>query len=151
EEELSRRGALVEYVVGQYQNNDEGRLQKQIRASIAEYEKAKILERLSRGKRGKAKSGFAVVAARPPYGYQVKAEPHKAWLVVDECEAAVVRCVYQWFIYGEDRPRLIDRRPMSLRAIATRLTADGVPTRGDGMPHVAKRNGPGVWSAAMVR
>ena len=41
EEELGRWGVLVEYVTGQYAENDEGRLQKQIRASIAEFEKSK--------------------------------------------------------------------------------------------------------------
>src|SRR5512138_2532438 len=53
EEELRVRGAVVEYVNGQYADTDEGRLQKQIKASIAECEKAKILERSKRGKRGK--------------------------------------------------------------------------------------------------
>lgn len=151
EEELARHGTLVEYVIGQYQNNDEGRLQKQIRASIAEYEKAKILERMKRGKRGKAQSGFAVVAARPPYGYAVKSEPHKSWLVMDEAEARVIRLVYQWFLYGEAQARAIDRKPLSLRAIASKLSADHVPTRGDTMAHVAKRNSRGTWSSATVR
>lgn len=54
EEELHRTGIVVEYVIGRYEDSDEGRLQKQIRSSIAEYEKAKILERSKRGKRGKA-------------------------------------------------------------------------------------------------
>ena len=58
EEEFHRNNVIVEYVIGQYDDSDEGRLQKQIRSSIAEYEKAKILERSKRGKRGKAKSGL---------------------------------------------------------------------------------------------
>jgi site-specific DNA recombinase len=37
EEELNRQGIKVEYVNGQYDDTDEGRLQKQIKASIAEY------------------------------------------------------------------------------------------------------------------
>jgi len=69
EEEFKREGVSIEYVLGGYDDSDEGQLQKQIRASIAEYEKAKILERSKRGKRGKAKSGFVIVGARPPYGY----------------------------------------------------------------------------------
>jgi len=78
-EEFFRNGVSVEYVIGQYDDSDEGRLQKQIRASIGEYEKAKILERSKRGKRGKAKKRFVIVGARPPYGYKVVSEPHKAW------------------------------------------------------------------------
>jgi len=144
EEELARHGTLVEYVVGQYENNDEGRLQKQIRASIAEYEKAKILERMKRGKRGKAKSGFAIVAARPPYGYQVQSEPHKCWLVVDEREAAVVRLVYEWFLYGEPADNACAHAPLSLRAIATKLSASPLPTRGDTVSYVAKKDDQGV-------
>ncbi len=42
EEELRRFGVTVEYVIGRYDDSDEGRLQKQIRASIAGYEKMKI-------------------------------------------------------------------------------------------------------------
>ena len=71
EEEFLRDGAIIEYVIGQYDNSDEGRLQKQIRGSIAEYEKAKILERSKRGKRGKAMRGFVLVGSRPPYAYRV--------------------------------------------------------------------------------
>jgi site-specific DNA recombinase len=77
EEELHRSGIVVEYVIGRYEDSDEGRLQKQIRSSIAEYEKAKILERSKRGKRGKAQSGFVLVGNRPPYGYKVISEPQK--------------------------------------------------------------------------
>ena len=94
EEEFRKSGVHIEYVIGQYDDSDEGRLQKQIRASIAEYEKAKILERSKRGKRGKAKSGYVLVGSRPPYGYCVRSEPHKAWLEVDEEEAAIVQMIF---------------------------------------------------------
>lgn len=151
EEELSKRGTRTEYVIGQYEDTDEGKLQKGIMSDIAEYEKAKILERFKRGKRGKARAGFAVVAARPPYGYQIKSEPHKSWLLVDDDEAVTVRLVYQWFIFGEPELTPVKRHPLSLRAIATKLSANHVVTRGDGQAHVAKKNGHGVWAAAMIR
>ncbi|MBI4789319.1 MAG: recombinase family protein [Chloroflexi bacterium] len=146
EEELARAGATVEYVLGQYANTDEGRLQKQIRASIAEYEKAKILERSKRGKRGMAQSGFVLVAARPPYGYSVKSEPHKAWLVVVEAERQIVILVYRWYLYGDGQ-----RGPYSIHGIATRLTELNVPTRGDQQKHIAKKRAAGVWSGGMIR
>jgi site-specific DNA recombinase len=145
EEELLRLGVIVEYVIGRYEDSDEGRLQKQIRASIAEYEKAKILERSKRGKRGKAKSGFVIVGSRPPYGYQSLSEPHKTWLVIDEDEAKVVKMVYDWFLIGNG-----DEKPLSIRAISLKLTELGIPTRGDKVKHVAKKFGHGVWQAAMV-
>ena len=146
EEELKRAGATVEYVLGQYADTDEGHLQKQIRASIAEYEKAKILERSKRGKRGMAQSGFVLVAARPPYGYRVASEPHKAWLVVVEEERRIVALVYRWYLYGDGQ-----RRPFSINGIATRLTEMNVPTRGDQQKHIAKKRPAGVWSAGMIR
>jgi site-specific DNA recombinase len=146
EEELRRAGAVVEYVNGQYADNDEGRLQKQIRGAIAEYEKAKIIERSKRGKRGKAQSGYVVTGARSPYGYSVRSEPRKAWLEANEEEAAIVRMIYQWYLQGDGQ-----RGPMSINAIATRLTEMHIPTRGDTMRHVAKRRGRGAWSPAIVQ
>jgi len=146
EEELAKHGARVEYVLGQYADNDEGRLQKQIRSSIAEYEKAKILERSKRGKRGKAQSGYVVVAARPPYGYCVKREPHKSWLEIDEEEARIVRLVFDWYLYGDEQSG-----PFTMVGVAIRLTALHVLTRGDKQKHVAKKRGAGVWTCAMIR
>jgi site-specific DNA recombinase len=146
EEEFRKDGVLVEYVIGQYDDSDEGRLQKQIRASIAEYEKAKILERSKRGKRGKAKSGYVIVGARPPYGYKVRSEPHKAWLEIDEAEAQVVRMIFDWYVNGDEYGK-----PISLHNILCKLMALGIPTRGDREKHVAKKRGVGVWSDAMIR
>jgi len=146
EEELHRSGIIVEYVIGRYDDTDEGRLQKQIRASIAEYEKAKILERSKRGKRGKAQSGFVLVGSRPPYGYQVNSEPHKAWLEIDEDEAKIVRLVYEWYLIGDETGF-----PQSMNAITVKLTDLRIPTRGDKFSHVAKKRDPGVWSSPMVR
>ncbi len=146
EEEFERAGARVIYVNGQFEDTDEGRLQKQIRASIAEYERAKILERSKRGKRGKAQSGFVLVGARAPYGYQVKSEPHKAWLELCEDEAKIVRLVYTWYLYGEGQ-----KPPCSIRGIGTRLYEMQIPTRGDKLKHIAKKRGFAIWTDAMIR
>ncbi len=146
EEELLRSGITVEYVIGRYEDSDEGRLQKQIRASIAEYEKAKILERSKRGKRGKAQSGFVLVGSRPPYGYQVNSEPHKAWLEINKEEAQIVRLVYEWYLIGDE-----SGFPLSMNAITTKLTNLRIPTRGDKFSHVAKKRDQGVWSSPMIR
>lgn len=146
EEEFLREGVMIEFVIGQYENNDEGRLQKQIRASIAEYEKAKILERSKRGKRGKAKSGFVVAGSRPPYGYTIVSEPHKSWFKIDEEEAEVVRSIFSWYLHGEGKGK-----PLSMNAIATKLTKMGILTRGDKQGQFYKKRGRGVWAAATVR
>ena len=146
EEEFMRDGAVIEYVIGQYDDSDEGRLQKQIRGSIAEYEKAKILERSKRGKRGKAMSGFVLVGSRPPYGYSVVSEPHKAWFEINEEEAEIVRAIFSWYLYGDE-----SGKPLSMNAIAKKLTNVGVPTRGDKQSHFFKKRDQGVWAAAMIR
>ncbi|MFQ5611812.1 MAG: recombinase family protein, partial [Anaerolineae bacterium] len=43
--------------LGEYDDSPEGRLNKHIRATIAEYEREKIRERMVRGRRQAAKSG----------------------------------------------------------------------------------------------
>ncbi len=146
EEEFLHDGAIIEYVIGQYADTDEGRLQKQIRGSIAEYEKAKILERSKRGKRGKAMSGFVLVGSRPPYGYKVISEPHKSWFEIDEEEAEVVRVIFDWYLRGDE-----SGEPLSMNAIAVKLTDLGVPTRGDKQGHFFKKRGKGIWAATLIR
>jgi site-specific DNA recombinase len=104
------------------------------------------LERSKRGKRGKAESGFVVVGARPPYGYRVKAESHKAWLEIDKEEERIICLVYQWYVYGDETGKCL-----SILEIARRLTKMRIPTRGDKQAHVAKKREWGIWSGAMVR
>jgi site-specific DNA recombinase len=146
EEEFRRLGIRVEYVNGGYDDTDEGQLQKQIRAAIAEYERKKIIERSKRGKRGKARSGFVNVGARPPYGYRVKTEPHKQWLIIDDEEAVIVTMVFQWYTGNGS-----DGHPLAINAIKKRLTEMGIPTGGDKSEHVAKKQKHGIWTAGMVR
>lgn len=40
--QLRRAGVSIEYVLGDYQDSPEGRLTKNVRATIAEYERGKI-------------------------------------------------------------------------------------------------------------
>ena len=80
------------------------------------------------------------MGSRPPYGYSKKSEPHKAWLEIDENESRVVRLIFQWFLYGDE-----ENGPLSMNAITRKLTALGIPTRGDKRKHVAKKRGKGVW------
>jgi site-specific DNA recombinase len=124
EEEFEKIEIRVEYVVGGYEDSDEGKLQKQIRALIAEYEKAKIIERMKRGKRGKAKSGYVIVGARPPYGCRRISEPHKAWLEIVEDEAKVVKQIYDWYLRGDG-----NSTHFSMNEIALQLTSFWCETR----------------------
>jgi len=115
EEELGTVGVAVHYVRGDYRDDDEGRLQKQIRAAIAEYERAKFMERTERGKRGKARRGLVVGGGRIAYGYRYDGNGQ---LVVVEDEAHVVSRVFEWFV--DDLA--------SIREIARRLSAQGFKT-----------------------
>lgn len=49
EQKLNRAGVTVEYALTQYDDTPEGRLKKHLRSTIAEFEREKIKERMSRG------------------------------------------------------------------------------------------------------
>jgi site-specific DNA recombinase len=147
EEELGQAGVSVYYVLGDYKDTDEGRLMKQIRASIAEYERAKIQERMRRGKRAKVKSGNVITFGRDPYGYcLVNSQDGKARLAIVEDEGQVVKLIYEWYVRGDGA----EQGPMTIRAIAIRLTEMRIPTRGDRSHRVAKSLGYAEWSPAVV-
>ena len=89
---------------------------------IAEYERAKFLERSRRGKRYAAPAGKVSVLCNAPYGYRYvgasdAGEP--AQFVVVAEEAQVVRHGFTWV--GQER--------MTLSAVGRRLQAAGIPTR----------------------
>jgi len=116
EEELGKAGVTIRYVLGDYRDDDEGRLQKQIRAAISEYERAKIVERMERGKRSKARRGLAVGAGRIAYGYRYNGNGH---LVLEEKEAQAVRLIFELYTNEEE---------LSIAEVARRLTASKYKT-----------------------
>jgi len=95
EAEMRRCGVSIEYVLGEYPDTPEGNLNKNLKALIAEYERLKIAERMSRGREQKVKSGHVMAHGRRPYGYQIVHKDGKQTLEVDEPEAAIVRLVFQ--------------------------------------------------------
>lgn len=100
EEELNRYGVRIEYVLAEYDDTPEGRLQKHIRATIAEYEREKIKERMNRGKRLKVKSGSVIVAGRPPYGYRLLKDDKRMWLEIVEDQVPIIRLIFTWYLEG---------------------------------------------------
>jgi site-specific DNA recombinase len=122
EEQLKRHKVSVEYVLGEYPDTAEGNLMKHIKASIAEYERLKIMERMTRGRELVVKQGSVMLHGnRPPYGYRVS-EDGKT-LVIHEPEAEIVRKIFTWYVYGDETGTQLGRI-----AIATRLTQMKVPT-----------------------
>ena len=61
EGELKRAGVKIAYVLGEYPDTPEGELQKAIKAAIAGYERTKIAERSTRGRRREAARGSTLV------------------------------------------------------------------------------------------
>ncbi len=118
-EEWERQGVCLYFVNGDYSKTPEGNLFYALRGAISEFEKAKITERMCRGRREKARQG-RVLRDFQIYGYDF--DPINEQLVVNPKEAAVVRQIYRWVIAP---PPEID----GVSAIARTLTKQGVPTK----------------------
>ena len=147
EEELSRMGVQIAYVLADYDDSPEGRLSKHIRATIAEYEREKIMERMIRGRVLKVRAGHVMIHNVPPYGYKVAVtENEKATLVANEDEARIVRMVYDWYVNGYNGEQI------TIIGIAKKLTEMGIPTRYDTMTNGrgVKKRAWGIWSPSMV-
>lgn len=94
EEELNRAGVRIEYVLADYDDTPEGNLQKHIRATVAEYEREKIKERMVRGRRNKIKAGKVIIHRKSPYGYACNAQ---SLLEIIEDEAQIIKLVFYWY------------------------------------------------------
>lgn len=146
ERELERHGVAIEYTLAQYPATPEGDLMKHVRAVVAEYERLKITERMTRGRRQVAKGGSVMLHGKqPPYGYRVSEDGRQ--LVIHEPEAQVVRDVFTWYAVGDETGQ-----KLGTRAIARRLTAMGLPTWSDihrpGDPR--KRRGYAQWAKGAI-
>lgn len=99
-------------------DSPEGQLLSHVKGVIAEYERAKILERTARGRRGRAQAGH-VPQGRQTLGYRYV--PHGkgkgAHYEIDEAEAALVRRIFDLYVH----------HGYALTALARLLTAEGVP------------------------
>jgi len=104
-EELEAR-SRVEFLTTTRAATPEGGLLLNIKGVVAEYERLKIVERTTRGKREKARRGLVV--ASYPYGYRPDpASPGR--LVVHEEEASVVRLIHAWLIEeGKTTRKIVD-------------------------------------------
>src|SRR5712692_10485216 len=103
-DEFTRAGVEVVFLNREVGQTPEDQLLLQVQGMIAEYERAKILERSRRGKRHGAQVGSVSVLSCAPYGYRYVTKHEGAgeahFEVVWE-EARVVRQVFEWV--GRDR------------------------------------------------
>jgi Resolvase, N terminal domain/Recombinase len=100
----------------------EGWLFFQMRGALAEYERAKILERTKRGMMGRAKAGY--LNAQAPLGYRYIPEPHKGRWEIDPEEAEIVRRIFGLYV----------EHGLSLKRLAEQLTREQVATHGRTAP-----------------
>ena len=141
--------------MGEYLDTPEGNLNKHIRATIAEFEREKIKERMTRGRRNVVKGGRILIQKRPPYGYRTVTEEHNGkkvvvGLEVHEPEARIIRFIFQWYTVSDESGDLL-----STYDIADKLTGMNVPTWADvhsenGTTVGNRKRGFGDWSPATI-
>jgi site-specific DNA recombinase len=103
-EEFMRAGVEVVFLHREVGQTPEDQLLLQVQGMLAEYERAKILERSRRGKRHGAQVGKVSVLGGAPYGYRYVSKQEgdgEAHFEVVWEEARVVRQVFEWV--GRDR------------------------------------------------
>jgi site-specific DNA recombinase len=103
-EEFFHAGVEVNFLNREVGQTPEDQLLLQVQGMIAEYERAKILERSRRGKRYAAQRGDVSVLSGAPYGYRYVSKHDgdgQARFDVMLEEARVVRQVFTWV--GQDR------------------------------------------------
>jgi len=121
-DEFRRAGIEVIFLNRALGQSPEDNLLLQVQGMIAEYERAKILERHRRGKRHAARAGVVNVLSGAPYGYRYVpkyAGGGQARYEIVPDEARVVRQVFEWI--GRDR--------LTIGEVCRRLTHSSEVTR----------------------
>ncbi len=133
-DEFRRAGAEVVFLNRPIGGTAEDDLLLQVQGVIAEYERAKILERSRRGRRHAARSGSVSALTGAPFGYRYVSRAQGGGVArfeVVEDEAHIVRLIFAWI--GMDR--------LSLREVCRRLHQMGCQTR----------QGATYWYASTIR
>jgi site-specific DNA recombinase len=132
-EEFGRSGVEVVFLNREIGRSPEDDLLLQVQGMMAEYERAKIIERHRRGKRHAARTGSVNVLSGAPYGYRYVTKHEgggQARYDLMPDEARVVRQVFDW----------IGRERLSIGEVCRRLMQAGERTR----------TGRTVWERSVV-
>lgn len=113
-EEIEKRRIRLEFVQHRYERTDEGRLFYQVRGAVSEFEKAKIKERMRRGKLGALRDG-RIPHRMDVFGYEQVKGTGK--LEVHSAQAAWVQQMYRWVVEEHLTPI----------QVAERMNGMGVP------------------------
>jgi site-specific DNA recombinase len=98
-EERQRHGIEIAFLNRDIGKSPEDNRLLQMQGMMAEYERAKILERSRRGKRHAAQAGAVNVLGQAPFGYRSiskYAGNGQARYEIDEVQAEVVRQIFTW-------------------------------------------------------
>jgi site-specific DNA recombinase len=132
-DEFQRAGVEVMFLNRELGRSPEDELLLQVQGMMAEYERAKIIERHRRGKRYAARAGSVNVLVAAPYGYRYIPKHDgcgQARYEILADEARVVRQMFDWV--GHERVTIGD--------VCRRLSRAGEPTR----------TGKTVWDRSVV-
>jgi site-specific DNA recombinase len=133
-EELHQHGVEFVFLNQALGRSPEEEMLLQMQGMMAEYERAKIVERTRRGRRYAARRGSISALSAAPYGYRYVSKRDGGgaahYQVLLE-QAQIVRQIFEWV--GRDR--------LSIREVCRRLQQREIPTQ-TGMPR---------WHAGTVR
>jgi len=120
--ELVRRGKQITIGGKDYEGTPEGKLTLNLLGLFSEYERAKIIERTTRGRLHKLRMGEMSSNGHRIYGYHyVKKTPTApATLAINEEQAAIVRQIFEMFASG-DYGIITIARFLEERRIPTRM------------------------------
>jgi site-specific DNA recombinase len=132
-DEFQRASVEVIFLNRALGQGPEDELLLQVQGMVAEYERAKILERSRRGKRYAAQTGQVSVLGGAPYGYRYISKHEgggqaRYEIILDE--ARVVRQIFDW----------VGRQRISISEVCRRLQRAGERTR----------SGKSVWDRSVV-
>src|SRR4051794_13511397 len=121
-DEFHRAGVEIIFLNRPIGLSPEDDLLLQVQGMVAEYERAKILERSRRGKRHAARQGAVSVLSGAPYGYRYVGKRDGGGVAryeILEDEARIVRRIFAW----------IGRERVSIGETCRRLQQEGIRTR----------------------
>jgi len=121
-EEFTIAGVHINFLTNPPSENPEANLLLQVQGMIAEYERAKIIERHRRGKIHNAKSGSVNVLSGAPYGYHYHRKSREglpARYEINFEEAVVVKRIFDW----------IGKQRLSIGEVCRQLGEMGIPTK----------------------
>jgi len=121
-DEFQRAGVEIVFLNRSLGQSPEDDLLLQVQGVVAEYERAKIMERSRRGKRHAASQGDVSVLTSAPYGYRYVRKQEgggQAQVLIDFDEAAIVQQIFTW----------VGRDKLTIGAVRRRLLEAGIATR----------------------